>query len=88
MEFQERRKGTKAVPDDLHQLLSEKQSAKFRNLELHGWKCKFIRRPLFQRPVYIVTNLEETRVAVIEEDGSLNLHPDNLLRKDEVRANE
>jgi hypothetical protein len=80
MEFQERRKGTKAVPDDLHQLLSEKQSAKFQNLELHGWKCKFIRRPLFQRPVCIMTNSNETQLAVIEEDGTLIINSDIQMR--------
>lgn len=80
MELLERRNGTKAVPNDLHQLLNEKQSTKYHNLELHGWKCKFIRRPMFQRPVCIMTNSEETQLAVIEEDGTFNIHSDIPLR--------
>ena len=88
MEFQERRKGTKALPNDWHKQMNEEQSNEFNHLHLRGWKCKFVRQPLFQRPVFIMTNLEETRVAIIEEDGTLNLHPETLLRKDEVRVNE
>ena len=80
MEYQERRNGSKAVPDDVHQLINEKQSTKYHNLQLSGWKCKFIRRPMFQRPVCIMTNSEETQLAVIEEDGTFNMQSEILLR--------
>ena len=80
MEKQERRNGTKGVPDNFHQLLNEKQSTRYHNLQLSGWKCKFIRRPLFQRPVCVMTNSEETRLAVIEEDGTFNMQCDIPLR--------
>jgi len=72
MEHQEQRKGAKAAPNDLHTHMSEEQRRTFHNLQSHGWQCKFVRRPLFQRPVCIVTNPEETQLAVIEEDGTFN----------------
>ena len=66
MENEERRRGTKVLPNDWHKQMNEEQRNEFDHLRLRGWKCKFVRQPLFQRPVYIVTNLEETRVAIIE----------------------
>ena len=72
MERHERRNGTKAVPDDLHQYLTELQRNKYHNLHLHGWRYMCIRRPLFQRPICLMTNKDQSKIAVLEEDGTLN----------------
>jgi hypothetical protein len=35
----------------------------------------FIRRPLFMPPMVVVRNGEQTKYAVLEDDGSVNLSP-------------
>ena len=80
MEHQEQRKGGTATPNDLHTRMSEEQRSTFHNLQLQGWQCKFVRRPLFQRPICIVNNPEETQLAVIEEDGAFKKQLDIPLR--------
>ncbi len=79
MDRVEKRKGTKPVPDNLLEYLNEVQLMTYQSIKSFGWDIKFIRRPLFQKPVCILTNLEKTMLAVIEEDGILK-HPDIPLR--------
>ena len=80
MQDQERRNGTQPVPDDAISFMNDEQKMAFRNLESFGWRIKFIRRPLFQRPVCVLTNPEETEIAVLEEDGTVNKNPDIVIR--------
>ena len=87
MEYQERRNGEKTAHNDLHTCMSEEQRATFHNLQLQGWQCKFVRRPLFHRPVCIVTNPEQTQLAVIEEDGAFKKQLDIPLRSADNWAN-
>jgi hypothetical protein len=80
MEHPEQRNGMKVSPYELQKHMSEEQRNTFHNLELHGWQCKFVRRPLFQKSVCIVINQEKTQLAVIEEDGTFNKQLDIPLR--------
>ena len=72
MERHERRNGTSAVPDDLHIYLTEDQQNKYHNLHLHGWRYMCVRRPLFQRPICLMTNRNQSEIAVFEVDGTLS----------------
>jgi len=45
-------------------------------MQADGWRIKFIRRPVLQRPVCILTDPEKTAYALIEDDGILNKPPD------------
>ena len=69
------------VPEDLTSILNEEQLIAYRGLERFGWYIKFVRRPLFQRPVCVMSNPEGTILAVLEKDGSLNENPEIPLRK-------
>jgi hypothetical protein len=50
------------------------------SLESFGWHLWFVRRPLFMQPIVIVSNSEATQHAMLEDDGSVNLKPQLVLR--------
>jgi len=76
-----KRKGDKPVPDDIKDYLNEAQQAELTTIEGFGWKLRFIRRPVFQEIVVVVTNPEGTSIGVLEDDGRLNLDPDIDVRE-------
>ena len=80
MEEEERRNVKKAVPEDLPDFLSQQQLLAYHGMERFGWYIKFIRRPLFQRPVCILSNPEGTVLAILEDDGTINQQHDLTIR--------
>jgi hypothetical protein len=76
----DRRGGQKAVPIDIGRYLNESQLLALHSLESFGWHLWFVRRPLFMQPIVIVSNSEATQHAMLEDDGSVNLKPQLVLR--------
>ncbi|GGY87261.1 hypothetical protein GCM10011613_35570 [Cellvibrio zantedeschiae] len=64
-----------ALPADVLYYLNEVQRLALHSLENFGWQLAFIRRPLFVPPIVVVKNSEQSKFAVLEEDGSVNLSP-------------
>ena len=60
--------------------LNDSQLTTLRNIETFGWELKFIRRPLFQKPIPVVFDGSRQTFAIIEEDGSLNENPPIKIR--------
>jgi hypothetical protein len=75
-----RRKGKNPVPENLSKYMNSAQLHTYHLMQKFGWDIKFIRRPLFQDPVCVLTDPEKTTLAVVEEDGFLNRQPDIPLR--------
>jgi len=88
MEHEEKRKGVKPIPDNPLGYLNEAQKFTYQRMIAVGWRIKFIRRPMYQSPVCIMTNSDETMLALIERNGFLNEKPDIPLRSGENRAKE
>lgn len=63
------------LPADVLYYLNEVQQLALHSLENFGWQLAFIRRPLFVPPMVVVKNSEQSKLAVLEEDGSVNLSP-------------
>lgn len=63
------------LPVDVLYYLNEVQRLALHSLENFGWQLAFIRRPLFVAPMIVVKNSEQSKFAVLEEDGSVNLSP-------------
>ena len=78
-----RRKGTNPVPAVLSKYMNSAQMHTYHLMQKFGWDIKFIRRPLFQDPVCVLTDPENTILAVVEEDGFLNRQPNIQLRSSE-----
>lgn len=70
-------RGTRsALPADVLYYLNEVQRIALHSLENFGWQLAFIRRPLFMPPIVVVKNDSQTRFAVLEDDGSVNMSPE------------
>lgn len=69
-------RGTRlALPAEVSYYLNEVQRLALHSLENFGWQIAFIRRPLFVPPMIVIKNSEQSKFAVLEEDGSVNLSP-------------
>jgi hypothetical protein len=74
------RKGNKPIPDNLNEVLSNLQIVALQKAEGFGWKLKFVRRPLFQEVIPVITDPLDEKVGVLESDGKINLNPDIVIR--------
>lgn len=77
----EKRNKSQPIPDDVAQYLNDAQQAQLNTIESFGWNLKYIRRPLFQERVIVVTNPDGSSIGVLEEDGRLNLESDIATRQ-------
>ena len=76
----DKRNGEKPIPDNIKEYMNDAQLAHLHTIEGFGWELKFIRRPLFQQKVVVVTNPDGSSIGVLEEDGRLNLDPNIIIR--------
>lgn len=77
---EDKRKGDEPVPDKLKNYLSDAQLVALHKIEGFGWSLNYIRRPLFEEPVIVVSNADGSSIGILEEDGRLNLEPGIVTR--------
>ena len=77
---QEKRKGETPIPSNLDDVISPDQLMTLRQIENFGWQVAFVRRPLFQQAVVVVSSTDKSKYGVLEDTGELNLEPDIKLR--------
>ena len=77
----DKRKGEEPVPDNATEMLNQLQILALRRLEGYGWRLQFIRRPLFQDVVAVMTDGEGNKIGVLEEDGRINMEPELEIRE-------
>jgi hypothetical protein len=77
----ERRKGDIPIPDDLKEVLNNAQLRALAGIECLGWRLRFIRRPMFQEPVFVVHYPDDDRIGILGKDGKINM-------QSEIRARE
>jgi hypothetical protein len=75
------RKGDKPIPDNLKEVLNNMQLMALQKAEGFGWKLKFVRRPLFQEVVPVITSPAGDRFGVLESNGEINMHPNTQIRQ-------
>jgi hypothetical protein len=75
------RRGDKPVPDNLDEVLNNLQVLALQKAEGFGWKLKFVRRPLFQEVVPVITDPSGEKLGVLETNGEINMHPDTKIRQ-------
>lgn len=74
------RRGDKPVPDNLKEVLNNLQLLALQKAEGFGWKLKFVRRPLFQEVVPVITDPSGNKIGILETNGEINLHPETKIR--------
>ena len=67
-------------PMSLRDGLTPGQLVTLEALEIFRWRLAFVRRPLFQPPIPVLFDKDDTRHVVILEDGTLDEHPTLKLR--------
>lgn len=77
----DKRSGKEPVPHNAAKMLNELQNLALKQLEGFGWRLHFIRRPLFQELVVVVTDSTGEKMGILEEDGSINMAPAITLRE-------
>jgi hypothetical protein len=76
----ERRTGQTPVPDDMLSRLTEPQHQTLARLMRIGWSVKFVRRPLFQTPVFILYEPKSGDFFFLHEGGTIDKVDDTALR--------
>lgn len=77
----ERRKPAPATAAEaLRAGLTPAQLVTLEALEIFRWRLAFVRRPLFQAPIPVLFDKDDSRHVVIREDGTLDEHPTLKLR--------
>ena len=61
--------------------LNQDQQFALAELEKYGWELKFIRRPMFQKPIPVVFDSDRKTYAVLLPDGTLDQKPGFDIRK-------
>jgi hypothetical protein len=72
----ERRSEGNQVPDSLDEVLNEEQLFALNKMDGFGWILAFIRRPLFQNIVPVLSHSDTGKLGILEDDGALNLRHD------------
>lgn len=75
-----RKRATPAESDALREGLTPEQLVTLEAMEIFHWRLAFVRRPLFQAPIPVLFDKDETRHVVIREDGTLDEQPTLRLR--------
>jgi hypothetical protein len=60
------------VPSNLDQFLNQLQIATLHKIEEFGWHLWFVRRPLFQEAMAVVSDVSHASAAILEADGTIN----------------
>ncbi|WP_188150040.1 hypothetical protein [Teredinibacter waterburyi] len=76
----EKRGAQPPIPRNLEEFLNEEQLLSLRLMRGFGWSLAFIRRPLFQEPLVVVTSDEQNKVGILEPDGSINTRESVAMR--------
>ncbi len=78
----DRRKGLPPIPDDVMKIISSEQKKALAQLSEFRWEIEFVRRPLFQAPRVVVRNPRNGRLSVVEEDGTVDHNPIDLVQRE------
>ena len=76
----ERRRFSTPDPSGLRAGLTPAQLVTLEAMEIFRWRLAFVRRPLFQAPIPVLFDKDDSRHVVILEDGTLDEHPTLRLR--------
>ncbi len=76
----ERRIGEAPIPDDMQSRLTEPQHQTLARLLRSGWSVKFVRRPLFQAPIFVLHEPKSGDHFILHEGGAIDKVNDAALR--------
>ena len=79
---EEKRKGEKAIPDNVNDYLNDIQQVILKNITKLGWDLQFVRRSSGEQPIAVVGDKEFNMFGVMDESGSVDFESGILFRED------
>ncbi|MCR6651885.1 MAG: hypothetical protein NVV73_10510 [Cellvibrionaceae bacterium] len=76
----DKRGNQEPVPFNLEHYLTPLQLQSLDHLKDFGWQLAFVRRPLFEQSTVVLLSPEGKQYATLEQEGSLNLEPEQRWR--------
>jgi hypothetical protein len=83
---EDKRKTETIIPADLEALLNALQLQVLPGIKYLGWEPRFIRHQVFKAPALVLRNSKDGRLAILDEDGRLEIQDDLKLRGKEGDA--
>jgi hypothetical protein len=77
----EKRKGVSPIPENMKEVLNEAQLMTLHKMKEFGWMLEFIRRPLFQGVIPVLSHPDSKKYGVLEDDGTLNMQSGSMIRE-------
>ena len=76
----ERRGRMPPIPPGFEAMLNQDQKNALRNVENFGWQLAFVRRPVFEEPIFVVISPDQQRYAILDGDGEVDMNPQIVVR--------
>lgn len=83
---EDKRKTDATIPAGLEALLNALQLQALPGIKYLGWEPRFIRHQVFKAPALVLRNSKDGRLAVLDENGRLEIQGDLKLRGEEDEA--
>ena len=82
----EKRKSDIPLPENLPEMLNEAQRQALPGLRYSGWEPRFVRKIMFQDPVFVVHNVKEGRIGILDGSGSVKTQSNIKVRDQEIQT--
>ena len=83
---EDKRKTDATIPADLEALLNAQQLRVLPGIKYLGWEPRFIRHQVFKAPALVLRNSKDGRLALLDEDGRLEIQHELKVRGEEDEA--
>ena len=80
--LKDKRTGMAPIPDNLAELLNQKQIRVLRQIATFGWQLQFVRRSSLQDPIPVILSPKGDKYAILERDGRINVKHDLKIRRE------
>jgi len=84
----EKRTSDNSIPANLEMILNEVQLQALPGIKYLGWEPRFLRRPMFQAPEFVMQNTSDGRTAVLDVDGRIRISKIKLRKLEPLKAAE
>ena len=78
---EDRRAGESPTHGELKSLLNTEQQLSLRKIEQFGWGLAFVRRPMFESAIPVVSSPSGDQFGILDSEGELDLNAEIKIRR-------
>lgn len=78
---EDRRVSDSPTLHDLKSLLNAEQQLSLRKIEQFGWELAFVRRPMFENAIPVVSSPSGDQFGILDSEGELDLNIEIRIRR-------